>query len=846
MTAELGLLLASARHRTTEQDAVAIRVMLMDGIDWTLFARKAVEQGLAGLVGQTLDRLVPDLVPDELRQAFRAHLQQTRQTNRALLVELTGMLEALARAGLAALPLPNPELAVATETELGLRTVQSLDLLVHGDQLAPSLATLRSLGYERKQQLTDAQLDLTQRIQGHELLVKKALGTGVTLHTRLAPIDMALDIDHSGLWQRAARITLNGRTIMALAPEDAFLVLAILGGVELWWRPRLACDIAYFIQSHQNLDWGVLLERATRQGCHRMVVVAAALARRYFGAALPNAVAAAEAGDPALKGMAKRIEARWLSEQPAAVPGTTNFSLERQWLHDGTMRRVRHIGRSLMLPRPLHVSRVPLPASLTRLPAYVPIKIVHDIALRPLVTGWRTLHAQAERSRNAPASHADLDEEPTLDPRLADHEVLDRRGDALKRENRFAAPGDTAVFEHRPTRISFPKEPADKPMVMFNWKPSSYFGWGVYGLNLMLHWARRSDLALCCARPINNNDLVLNPAERMIIDPVLRRSRDAREQLAMLHGPAEVSCLVLNALGNNLGSALRLLGAPSIAIVFFECTMFDASGHERARRSPLIVAGSTWNRDVLQEFGIDHVQTVIQGVDTTNFHPGPRAGLFGDRFVVFSGGKLERRKGQDLVVEAFRAFAQRHSDALLVTAWSSPWPQLARSLEQNPSITPIPFRSDGQVDVTAWLQANGIPEGQVLDLGRVPNADMPRILREADVALFPNRAEGGTNLAAMECMACGVPTILSANTGHLDLIRVGNCYALDRQTPIPDPRCQGWGESNIDEIVETLEAAYCDRSEAQQRGCRGAETLADLSWGRQLDKLAELIRPYLT
>ena len=146
----------------------------------------------------------------------------------------------------------------------------------------------------------------------------------------------------------------------------------------------------------------------------------------------------------------------------------------------------------------------------------------------------------------------------------------------------------------------------------------------------------------------------------------------------------------------------------------------------------------------------------------------------------------------------------------------------------------------------AWLEANGVPKRQVLDLGRVPNSEMPRILREADVALFPNRAEGGTNLVAMECMACGLPTILSANTGHLDLIRGSNCYALHTQTPIADPQCLGWGESDIDEIVEALEAAYCDRSEAQQRGCRGAEMLAEMSWGRQLGKLAELIHPYLS
>lgn len=38
-------------------------------------------------------------------------------------------------------------------------------------------------------------------------------------------------------------------------------------------------------------------------------------------------------------------------------------------------------------------------------------------------------------------------------------------------------------------------------------------------------------------------------------------------------------------------------------------------------------------------------------------------------------------------------------------------------------------------------------------------------LAEADVALFPNRGEGGTNLMAMQAMASGVPTVLSANSG---------------------------------------------------------------------------------
>ena len=66
------LLLACARVLTTQEDEAAIRQMLDEGIDWTLFARKAIDHGLAGLAGHTLARVAPDMVPDDILDAFRA------------------------------------------------------------------------------------------------------------------------------------------------------------------------------------------------------------------------------------------------------------------------------------------------------------------------------------------------------------------------------------------------------------------------------------------------------------------------------------------------------------------------------------------------------------------------------------------------------------------------------------------------------------------------------------------------------------------------------------------------------------------------------------------------------
>jgi glycosyltransferase involved in cell wall biosynthesis len=391
---------------------------------------------------------------------------------------------------------------------------------------------------------------------------------------------------------------------------------------------------------------------------------------------------------------------------------------------------------------------------------------------------------------------------------------------------------------------------SDRPVVMFHWQPSSFHGWGVYGLNLMLNWAKRRDLSICCARPVELSHIDVNPVERWAIEEILTSSRDAYARLKGLQGKVRLSCPVLQALGNNLSAGgspgqVQIFGNPNIGIVFFEWNRFDGTLGERARLYPLIVTGSTWNREVLAERGVHQAETVLQGIDTTQFHPAPKMGWLAGRFAVFSGGKLERRKGQDLVIEAFRIFAQRHRDALLVTAWSSMWPLLARSLNVNPGVQPVPFSRDRQIDVAAWTRANGIPEQQVLHLGPIPNAQMPRILREMDVGLFPNRAEGGTNLVAMECMACAVPVILSANTGHLDLIRNDNCYALQHQGRVLEPGCQDWGDSDVEEILEALEAVYCDRAEALARAHRGARMMAELTWGRQLDKLAALLRPYL-
>jgi len=390
----------------------------------------------------------------------------------------------------------------------------------------------------------------------------------------------------------------------------------------------------------------------------------------------------------------------------------------------------------------------------------------------------------------------------------------------------------------------------DQPLY-FDWAVSTLFGWGVYGLNLLRHWSGAAGTPAYTLAPIHLESLAgMDPLGLRSIAQKLVDSDQLRLHRAATPGTkAPLDGIVLHALGNRFSGSTRpgqggQTGRLTAGVIFFEDTTLPGAS-AIAGEYDLIVAGSHWCEEVLRRRGVGNVATVIQGIDPSLFHRAPRAGALGERFAVFSGGKLERRKAQDLVLLAFRAFAGRHPDAVLVTSWHSPWPVTALTANGNASLTPVAFTAEGRLDPTAWAAANGVPPEQFIDLGLVPNHLMARVLREMDVAVFPNRCEGGTNLVAMECMACGVPTIVADNTGQRDLVATGAPFALGRQGPIdmPDTGTEGWGECDVEEIVAALEYAYVNRDAARHRGVAGAEAMAAWSWRNQIGQLHAALAP---
>ncbi|MFV3131198.1 glycosyltransferase family 4 protein [Niveispirillum sp. KHB5.9] len=372
----------------------------------------------------------------------------------------------------------------------------------------------------------------------------------------------------------------------------------------------------------------------------------------------------------------------------------------------------------------------------------------------------------------------------------------------------------------------------DQPFRAFvlNWKLTELHGWGLVGLHTCLHLLRTG-----------GSPLLLSPPDTMMLRPQTQEWLKGLEQPAQRLGAylekvqSEGRRLyledatVLYALDGNMQPGLErqpIFGDRNVGVgAFTETNLYDQAQID-ARSYGRVVIHSTFNQRVLADYGIAS-DCVFQGVDPAEVSPGPKSGQFADRFVIFSGGKIEFRKGQDIVLAAFRTFQQRHPEALLLTVWGNFWPATAITMRTSRlGLVPLELTEDGGgVDVVRWLQDNGLPHGSFIDVGFLSRDRISMVLRECDLAVFPNRCEPGTNLVAMEAMACGVPLVLSANTGHLDLIGDDRTYVLGRQNPVPDNggNTRYWGESDVEELLEAMEHAYQNRDEARARGLKGSD-----------------------
>lgn len=110
----------------------------------------------------------------------------------------------------------------------------------------------------------------------------------------------------------------------------------------------------------------------------------------------------------------------------------------------------------------------------------------------------------------------------------------------------------------------------------------------------------------------------------------------------------------------------------------------------------------------------------------------------------------------------------------------------------------------------------------------LPHSQVLEIMRQADVLVLPSLSEGCA-LVVLEALACGLPVIITPNTGSLEFVR-------DGQEGFVVPICQA------ETIACRLELLHRNREMLAEMSRRAQATAAQRSWERYRDEWAQTIR----
>jgi glycosyltransferase involved in cell wall biosynthesis/Flp pilus assembly protein TadD/GT2 family glycosyltransferase/ferredoxin len=310
---------------------------------------------------------------------------------------------------------------------------------------------------------------------------------------------------------------------------------------------------------------------------------------------------------------------------------------------------------------------------------------------------------------------------------------------------------------------------------------------------------------------------------------------------------------LLKALGKKIPS-------PSI-----EITEFPASGFKKRSSAPYHVGRTMYETDRLPESWVQNCNLVDEVWVPTKFNLSTfkQSGVT-TRMVVIPGGvDVDRfRPGLDpLPIEGLRGtvflsvfeWIYRKGWDVLLTAWANafgPNDDVSLLLRAYPQNDTEGLSAQGYINyqIEAHLKSIGMLREMVAPIvligDQIPDGDMPRLYNAADVYVSPTRGEGWGK-PFIEAMACGMPTIATRWSGHLEYMTDENSILLEIEGTEPvDANCEishyrghRWAKPSVAHLTQIFREIATGHLDTKTIGKRArTEISASWTWQHAADK----------
>ena len=308
---EFRTLLGCLHTQLAAEEVSCIAGAFEQGFDFSRFLGLTEAHGVTPLVYRSLRSTCWDRLPADVRTALEKSARACTARCLLLTAELIRLLKLFDGAGIRAVPLKGPALAMAAYGDIGLREFGDLDLLVRIDDLDAVQRLLVSQGYKPREDIISAQRSLFLRHDCEQGFTKTASGILVEIHWRLAQRWFGFPWDPGTRWNNLVEWEFKGCRTWRFSAEDQLLFLCVHGARHLWSNLKWICDVAEWIRVSPGLDWRLALRQAGAVGNERTVLLGAGLAQLLLDAQLPAEVRQGIEGcsslQPVIAGIVRRL-----------------------------------------------------------------------------------------------------------------------------------------------------------------------------------------------------------------------------------------------------------------------------------------------------------------------------------------------------------------------------------------------------------------------------------------------------------------------------------------------------------------------------------------------------------
>jgi hypothetical protein len=315
-------------------------------VSWPTLFTLAEVHGVVSLLASGVARLGENLTPPgfahKIRQVHRAQVLSALQ----MTAELFRLVDQFRDAGLDALLVKGPTLALRAYGDTGARKYGDLDFLVRQKDILRATKLMISAGYRPE---IPVEAVSANKIPGQYVFVRIAAPLLVELHTERTMRYFPRGLPIEEFFARREYVSVDGHQIPALAVEDELILICIHGAKHLWERLSLVADVAAFVDRQTSLNWEHSFATARAVGAERMLDTGLLLASNLLGAVLPQKIRERLQADRSASRLAAKI-ATWLPSGGQAPPGLFARALYRMHMRGSMVSGLGYLLRLTFSP----------------------------------------------------------------------------------------------------------------------------------------------------------------------------------------------------------------------------------------------------------------------------------------------------------------------------------------------------------------------------------------------------------------------------------------------------------------------------------------------------------------